>query len=65
MCLWTHFLIHQQNCARIIFRGLMVLHVFFSVGEGKSESKITEALEEIFTKLKALSEARKHLKQFG
>ena len=35
-----------------------------SVGEGMSENKITEALEEIFTKLKALSEAREHLKQF-
>ena len=38
---------------------------FYSVGEGKSESKITEVLEEIFIKLKALSEAREHLKQFG
>ena len=42
-----------------------MLPCYFVVDEGKSESKINNALEEIFTKLKALSEAREHLKQFG
>ncbi len=38
---------------------------FISVGEGRSEVKVNEAMEQIFSRLRGLTQARDHLKQFG